>query len=64
MTDIKVTFSLNRYDRDGDIFEEGVFLHFGDTSVKVCDHPAEFKCFLVQIKIIAKELEKERKGKR
>lgn len=41
-------FSVNRHDRDGDgdITEEGVFLEFGDTSVKVCESPAEFDQFV------------------
>jgi hypothetical protein len=32
---MKPTFSVNDYDKDGDIFEEGIFFHFGDTRIKV-----------------------------
>lgn len=38
-----IFFSINRYDRDGDLVEEGVFLHFGDTSVKAADSTLEFR---------------------
>ena len=30
-------FSVNEYDRDGDVVEEGIYFHFGDTKVKVAD---------------------------
>lgn len=39
------TFSINMYDRDGDLIDEGVFLHFGDMSVKVAVSVADFKNF-------------------
>ena len=29
------TFSVNLHDRDGDIFCEGIYLHYGDTIIKV-----------------------------
>lgn len=32
------TFSVNLYDKDGDILEEGIFLHIGDiTTIKFKD---------------------------
>lgn len=39
----KIMFSVNRYDRDGDIEETGIFLHFGDTIVKAADTFADFR---------------------
>lgn len=30
-----VMFSINRYDYEGDIIEEGIFLHFDNTSMKI-----------------------------
>ena len=53
----KITFSVNEYDRDGDVTEKGVFLHFGDTRVLVCDFVEEFPDVLQNIEDIKKELE-------
>ncbi|MEC6413635.1 hypothetical protein ACOTJC_29005 [Achromobacter xylosoxidans] len=38
-----IFFSVNRYDCDGDLIEEGIFLHFGDTSVKAADSFRDFR---------------------
>jgi hypothetical protein len=35
-------FSVNSYDSDGDLFEVGVYLHFGDTRVRVADTIEDF----------------------
>lgn len=32
-----ITYSIDECDRDGDIIDQGVFLHFQDTKVKVAD---------------------------
>lgn len=42
MSPNEITFSINRYDRDGDLIDEGVFIHFGETSVKVANTITEF----------------------
>lgn len=34
---MNITFSINRYDYEGDKIEDGLFLHFGGTCVKVAD---------------------------
>ena len=53
-----ITFSVNRYDCDGDMMQEGVFLHFGDCAVvKVCDSVLEFFNFVSRIKAIEREIE-------
>jgi hypothetical protein len=53
-----ITFSVNRYDCDGDMMQEGVFLHFGDCAVvKVSDSVLEFFNFVSRIKAIERELE-------
>ncbi len=53
-----ITFSIHRYDCDGDMMQEGVFLHFGDCAVvKVCDSVPEFFNFVSHIKAIERELE-------
>lgn len=56
-------FSINRYDRDGDLVEEGVFLHFGSqgpgvgTMIKVCDKPEEFTDFVQKLADMTDEIE-------
>ena len=56
LTDI--TFSIHRYDCDGDMMQEGVFLHFGDCAVvKVSDSVLEFFNFVSRIKAIEREIE-------
>ena len=56
MAHMEPTFSINRHDRDGDVFDEGVFLHFGDTSVKVADSIADFKSFKIHISSMEQEI--------
>jgi len=46
MSYAKPLFSINSYDSDGDITEKGVFLHFGDTAIKVAGSLAEFDEFI------------------
>ncbi len=41
LTDIM--FSVHDYDQDGDIHNAGIFLHFGETRVKVADDLEGFK---------------------
>jgi len=53
----KVLYSINRYDRDGDISEEGIYLHFEDTIIKVADNIKDFDKFCEQIIDINKEVQ-------
>ena len=52
----KTAFSVNTYDRDGDLITEGIFLHFGDTAIKVADNLAEFDVFVNSLKCMRKEI--------
>lgn len=38
-----ILFSVNEYDRDGDRTDAGIYLHFGDTRIKVANSLDEFK---------------------
>lgn len=51
-----IMFSVNRYDRDGDIEEEGIFLHFGDTIVKAADTFADFRKLPDHIESMVEEI--------
>ena len=53
---MEVTFSVNSYDKDGDILEGGIFLHFGGTRVKVCEGINNLDEFVRDITAIAEEI--------
>ena len=54
---MKITFSINTYDADGDLVDEGIFLHFERTTIMVASNIVEFKRVVFQIEVIAKEIE-------
>lgn len=45
----KVLFSIHDYDRDGDIDERGIYLHFGKTRIHVAENMPEFEEVVSQI---------------
>jgi hypothetical protein len=54
---MNILYSINRYDSDGDISEEGVYLHFDDNIIiKVSDNIKEFNKIVESILIIHKEI--------
>jgi hypothetical protein len=55
----EITFSINRYDEDGVVFEEGVFLNFGQTSVKAANSIDEFKSILFHFEAMIVEMESD-----
>jgi hypothetical protein len=58
MTKVKdISFSINKYDKDGDITDEGIFLHFGETMVKVSSSFDDFKTIVNEFKKMIKEIE-------
>jgi hypothetical protein len=54
---VKVCFSINEYDSDGDIIDKGIFLHFGNTKIKVTNDLDGLKNFKNHIEKIIKEIE-------
>lgn len=52
-----ILFSVNEYDRDGDCTDEGVFLHFGNTKVKVADSIREFSSIAEHFEAMVEEIE-------
>jgi hypothetical protein len=53
---MNVFFSVNEFDRDGDLVEEGVYLHFGDTKVKVAEDLKGYKDFVTELQRMDKEI--------
>lgn len=62
LTDIY--FSVHDYDFEGDIFDNGVFLHFGETRIKVAENPDEFKAVAKRINGMAEEITENYANKR
>lgn len=54
-----ISFMINEYDSDGDILEEGIFINFGHTRLKICETLDEFDKFVHIIKGIQKEIGQE-----
>ncbi len=52
-----IVFSVNEYDRDGDVTDEGVFLHFGETRVKAADSIDDFRSIVQHMKDMVSEIE-------
>ena len=45
----KVTFSVNEYDQDGDVYEHGVYLHFGNIKILVARDSKGFDNFVHEL---------------
>ena len=43
------TFSINQYDRDGDIIDRGVFIHVGDITTIKFENSEELEAFANRI---------------
>lgn len=43
---MKVTFSINLHDSDGDVYENGIFLHFGDRAIVRFEDYEELENFI------------------
>ena len=56
-------FSVHDYDFEGDIYDRGIFLHFGETRVKVAEHLEEFKAAAERISGMAEEIAENYAGK-
>lgn len=57
MSYAKPTFSVNDFDFEGDVVEKGIYLHFGDTRIKVADSGADFGAFIENLKVLRKEIQ-------
>lgn len=57
MSYLKSTFSVNRYDSDGDIYEDGIFLEFDHFSIRICDGDIEsFDNFIMNLSNMRKHI--------
>ena len=57
MTEYKhPSFSVNLHDRDGDAYCEGIYLHYGDTIIKVASTLNGFKAHAASLVAMANEI--------
>jgi hypothetical protein len=52
----EVTFSVNNYDNEGDISQLGIYLHFGETRIRVAENLTDFKKFQNELDATYKEI--------
>lgn len=51
-----ILFSINEYDSDGSLLEEGIYIHFADTKIKLCERIEEFEGIVRRFNIIFREI--------
>jgi hypothetical protein len=56
------TFSINKYDRDGDVYEEGIYLHYMETTIRVATTIEGFKAHIKSLDGMVQEIEENLKG--
>jgi len=49
-------FSINTYDQDGDLTDEGIFLHYGKVSIKVASTLAGFQEYIKSLQSMIVEI--------
>lgn len=53
----EIMFSVNQYDHDGYMFDEGIFLYFGDNvQIKVAETIEDYDAFIKKISDMRKEI--------
>ena len=50
------TFSINMHDREGDSYDDGIFLHHGHTSIKVAKNLRGFKAYVRDLQLMVDEI--------
>lgn len=45
-----IKFSINSHDKDGNIYETGIYLHFDETRIRICKSLDEFELIVDHLK--------------
>jgi len=61
-TFVKIMYSVDDHDRDGDVVEEGIYLHFGGCRVWVAQDMKAFRKFRKRFDEIAQTIETKHGG--
>lgn len=51
-----VFFSVNDFDSDGDLSEQGVYLHFDSSRIKVAEDLQDYRDFISELQRMEKEI--------
>lgn len=51
-----ILFSVHTYDKDGDMEQDGIFLHFGEVRIRVADDLHGFTAVTERIASMAQEI--------
>jgi len=51
-----VSFSVNDFDKDGDLFEEGIYLHLDGLRIRVAENMEEYIAFVSSLKRMEPEI--------
>ena len=54
----EISFSINEYDSWGDCIDEGIFLHFGDTKIRVTNTLEEFDIMINRLSRMVNDIRK------
>ena len=52
-----VNFEVNTFDKDGDLVEEGIYLHFDNCRIKVAETMKDYESFIISLQAMANEIE-------
>jgi hypothetical protein len=56
-----ISYSINDYDGDGNLYDKGIFLHFNDIRLKIAKDREELKKFFEAMENLKKHLLEEEK---
>jgi len=56
------SFSINLYDRDGDVYDRGIFLHYQNTMIRVATTLRGFRAHIKHLQGMAHEIEENWMG--
>lgn len=54
---MKVYYSINEFDSEGQVSEFGVFLHFGETRIRVAEDDEGFAAFSEDVKTTLSQIQ-------
>jgi hypothetical protein len=52
-----VYFNVGEFDQDGDLITDGIYLHFGETRIRVAEDIEGYRDFVSELQRMEKEIE-------
>jgi hypothetical protein len=53
---MKITYSINEYDFEGDVVEAGIYLHLENAKIKVANNIEEYRDFVSEFNLVTEEI--------